>query len=576
VTGPGPNGGTRRTRFNINQGAVLTITDPDGRFVSFGYNTHPGFDIITRVNRNGYGSEFSLVSHRLVESNVPLADPNQDAIITICPAEIRGLPENGCDGGSVALDSAVTVIDGPRVDANDMSRVRTDRFGAPAVITDPLGNHLRLFRGHRGLAGLVTRVIHKNGWVNDARYDDRGLLAARVEYGPLGPGQDAVTTYTWDPKWERVKSVTFPELNSVSFEYDTATGNRSWQQAGTDVVRRVNFAYYTTGSGDRLLRSVTYPEVRAGRTDRDSVEYDALGNPATVRTLQNATTLSISRFVSDAAGRQTSVCADIVINGAKQCTVTAFDIMDRDSVVTATGDAVNSVAAQSVVVSTTFNAEGNPRAIVRDPSDGPLQPQTMRRGYDQGERLIADTASDGSVERRFYDEASNLVRIITRRGDTLTMTYDAMNRLETRTMSGRLFPKETVGLAAISPNSPQINPPYPRKPNDPNGYLVAAETHQFDYNELGLITSARNPSAHVARAYFANGMLASETDSIRTVAGGDLSQHIYRVGYDYDLNGRLRALHYRRSSFNRPITHAIPSRTSTTFGPARSHASTTC
>jgi RHS repeat-associated protein len=168
----------------------------------------------------------------------------------------------------------------------------------------------------------------------------------------------------------------------------------------------------------------------------------------------------------------------------------------------------------------------------------------MKRVYDQGERLVADTAADGNVEKRFYDEASNLTKLITRRGDTLTMTYDAMNRLKSRTVPARLYPRDTVGLATIKPNNPQVNPSYPRKRNDPAGYLIGAETHEFDYTELGLISSARNPHAHVTRTYHPNGLLASETDSIRTVAGGDLSQHVYRIGYEYDLNGRLRLLRY--------------------------------
>ena len=47
---------------------------------------------------------------------------------------------------------------------------------------------------------------------------------------------------------------------------------------------------------------------------------------------------------------------------------------------------------QSVVVTTTFNAEGSPLTITRDPSDGPLQPLVTRHGYDLAERLVeADT-----------------------------------------------------------------------------------------------------------------------------------------------------------------------------------------
>ena len=546
VTGPGPAGGTRRVRIERFGRRIGRIYDADERDVSFAYLTDSDFIIRHRANRNAIATNFALASSRLIEARVPLTNAGQSAISSFCPAEIRGLASGGCAAGSLPVADAVTTIDGPRpdTDVNDVTRIKTDRFGAPAVVTDPLGNSLRLFRGNRGFPGLVTRVIHKNGWVNEAFYDAKGLIATRVEYGPLGPGRDAVTSYTWDPKWERVTGITYPEGNTVSFAYEFETGNRLWQQVGSDASRRVSFAYNATGPAQHLMSSATYPVVQAGRTDKDSVEYDALGNPAVVRVLGNAETLSVERYSNDAAGRTTSVCSDIAVNGAKQCTNAAFDVMDRDSVATSLGDAVNGTAAQSVVVTTTFDREGNPRVIVRDPSDGPLQPQVTRRGYDIANRLVADTASDGLVELRSYDPAGNLTTLITRRGDTLTMAYDAMNRLSSRTLSGRLFPKDTVGLATISPNSPAINPPYPRKPNDPNGFRILAETHQFAYDERGLLTSARNPNAWVGRTYFANGLIASETDSVRTVAGGDLSQHVYRIGYDYDLNGRLRALRY--------------------------------
>ena len=254
--------------------------------------------------------------------------------------------------------------------------------------------------------------------------------------------------------------------------------------------------------------------------------------------------ISPTRNTNDNAGRQTSACSDIVVGGAKQCTNTALDIMDRDSVARSVGDAVNGVAAQTLTVSTTLDAEGNAKVIVRTPSDGTIQPLRTRRAYDLANRLVADTAPDGFAEKRTYDVAGNVTRLITRRPDTLTMSYDALNRLSSRTLSGRLFPKETVGLAAFKPSQPAVNPPYPRKPNDPNGYRVLAETHTFEYNELGQITAARNADAHVRRTYFPNGLLATETDSVRTVAGGDLSQHVYGMSYAYDLNGRLHALRY--------------------------------
>ena len=47
-------------------------------------------------------------------------------------------------------------------------------------------------------------------------------------------------------------------------------------------------------------------------------------------------------------------------------------IMNRDSVVTLFGDAIGASPAQNLVVSTSFDVEGNPVVVTRNPSDGPF------------------------------------------------------------------------------------------------------------------------------------------------------------------------------------------------------------
>jgi hypothetical protein len=160
---------------------------------------------------------------------------------------------------------------------------------------------------------------------------DRGLLAARVEYGPLGLGRDAVTSYTWDPKWERVTGVAFPELNTVSFAYDESTGNRLWQQVGPDAARRVDFTYYGAGvNGERLLASVFQTADGQGVRARDSVMYDAFGSLAETRQAVGTTTEGVTRLTNDAAGRPIRTSVDIVAGGAQQQRdSTEYDLMDR-------------------------------------------------------------------------------------------------------------------------------------------------------------------------------------------------------------------------------------------------------
>ena len=107
-----------------------------------------------------------------MQATIPL-NSTQSAVTSFCPTEIRGLVAGGCGAASQSPTDATTTIDGPRPasDVNDGWAIRTDRFGAAAIVTDPIGNSTRLYRGNRTFPGLVTRVVHKNGWANDAFYD---------------------------------------------------------------------------------------------------------------------------------------------------------------------------------------------------------------------------------------------------------------------------------------------------------------------------------------------------------------------------------------------------------------------
>jgi hypothetical protein len=205
-----------------------------------------------RTNRNGVAQTFAFATNRLVQATVPLT-ATESAVTTFCPAEIRGLASGGCGSAPLPPSDAATTVDGPRTDVSDVTTVQTDRWGQARVVTDALGNTVRLYRGNRGLPGLVTRVVNKNGWVNDAFYNANGLIGALVEYGPLGPGRDAVTSFQWDPTWERITQITYPEQNVVRFGYAPTTGNRIWQEDGRGLPSRVDFAY--NGDGGSAARS---------------------------------------------------------------------------------------------------------------------------------------------------------------------------------------------------------------------------------------------------------------------------------------------------------------------------------
>jgi len=566
ATAPAPNtGGTRRkvALIHAQRGKVTRITDADGRFVGFDYQSTNSVLVWHRTNRNNVSQGFGILSSRLISTFIPV-NATESANSSICPAELQGLVAGGCGGIPLSPGDVATSIDGPRPngDVIDVTKIKTDRFGAPLVVTDAVGNTIRLYRGNRAFAGLVTRVVHKNGWVNEAFYTTNGLIGARVEYAPLGPGRDAVTTFQWDPKWERITRITYPEGDSVRFGYDSVTGNRIWQEDGRGTASRVNFRYYGSGGGDRLLRAAEYPKP-LGSPDRDSIEYDSNGNVAHVRQLTGNLVWTARHFVNDAVGRTTSSCTDIDLagNGGQQCQFRAYDLMDRDSIVTDSGPPSPTdpnVPAQAIRVTSFYDAEGNLTRLdrlsfTRGVAD---RVDTLRTqwAYDRANRRVSETAGDGASDSLVYDLAGNTTRFVSRRTDpgnvttrlATDMTYDALNRLTRRVLPTVTYPTRNQGIPFSQYNGdPLSTSPYPRLlKNVMEGLTVAADTETFAYDEAGAVTGANNGDARVSRRYYANGLIQAETLKVRDYTGSDFSKHVYGVGYEYDLDGRRSALTY--------------------------------
>jgi RHS repeat-associated protein len=350
----------------------------------------------------------------------------------------------------------------------------------------------------------VTRVVQANGWVNDAFHDAKGLITKLVQYAPLGPDRDAVTEYTWDPKWERVTNITYPEGNLVRFAYDTATGNRISEEDGRGASSRIVYAYITSGAAVNLLQRITYPIIPPNSVGAvEEFEYDAvLGNPsATVSPLGFRTTVQ-----RDAAGRDTTIVAPVDSGGTVAITVRrTYDLMDQvtSQRTVARGDTIQQT--------TTFDQEGNPLTAQTTalPDRNSLGNMTRRYAYDAADRRLTDSVGTKLAARSSYDLASNDTLTLRPGSMSVRTIYDALNR-----------PAQRQALGKIS---------------------------QFSYDPMGNLTAADNPNAQVRRSYFSNGLL--RTDSLRistadTTVANRWAAHVYGLAYDYDLDGRRKTLTY--------------------------------
>jgi hypothetical protein len=139
------------------------------------------------------------------------------------------------------------------------------------------------------------------------------------------------------------------------------------------------------------------------------------------------------------------------------------------------------------------------------------------------------------------------------RSYTVTMTYDAMNRLKER-----IVPQVTYGNTACYT---LVSIPggcywtFPMLDGANTSMCILADTARFHYDASGNMVRADNRYARVRRGYAPNGALTNDTLRIRTVnepgdhacgsavpgayyGGNEWNAHVYVMENTYDLAGR--------------------------------------
>ena len=541
VTAPGG----RITTVWVNAQRTDSIRDPDTTRVRFGYESPASRRIAARTDRRGTVTSYSYdAAKKLSRVHVNLQpDSIRLGFRAVDAVGFSGAtPKTATDTANVytSFFGARQFTTGPDSIGQE-TKFWLDRLGAPRRIVNPLG-HVTLVKREDGeWSALATEVVAANGFTTRAGYDGRGNLLRSTGVNPLGTGQDAITRYHWDPRWDFADSIVTPTLVVTTLAYDTLNGNRQWQQVGSSSARRVTFRY---GNTLNRLSSTVLP-----LTPADSVEYDLLGNVAATRTPR----LFWTSFYKDALGRDTLVVSPIdstdVSKGGSNANRlqvrTVYDIADQDTLAQTIAPAKSGAPAQTVTVRQSYDSDGNRLSLTRQSStpDSGIGPITTQWRYDLAGRQVAEVAPDAQKDSSVYDPASNIVSAVTRRGHVITMGYDALNRLKTRSLPPVYYDQRVEGIASLTYRSP-MNTPYPWLPTDGYGYAIDAEQHTFTYDSLGNIRTADNPSARVRRTYTSSGLLAAETLYVRTVDGSSFDLHKYVVSYRYDLEGRRIALKY--------------------------------
>jgi|GEM_PF-273034 len=286
-------------------------------------------------------------------------------------------------------------------------------------------------------------------------YDIQGNLASVVL--PSVGGLNPTTSYTSYNSRGQLLTANDPTGLVTQFTYDTV-GNT--EKLLSIVVDPANKAITTTFGYDSVgnVTSVTNPN-----GNQTTMQYDSLRRltqataPAPFSYLttytydDNSNVLTVQRQTGSTPAWQTftntySVTDKVLTATDPSNSATVFTYDDRDRLATSTDalghqyqfaydalDRLYQVKDPTLTVSSakTFSVNGYVKSVTDANS------HQTRYDYDDFDRPLQTTFADGSLTKVLsYDGNGNVLQIQTRSLGTITNTYDSLNRLSTKTMSG--------------------------------------------------------------------------------------------------------------------------------------------
>jgi RHS repeat-associated protein len=553
-------GAARNVVITQSSGRIASIRDPDSTLVSFSYGTGLEANVVrSRTDRRNFTTHFTFdVGGHLVKDSLQLADFSV-IVESWLASESRGL------AGTVAaaaqpLDSVYTLVDGARTDLADQTRFWLTRYGAPWKIRNAHGHETKVTYDATWPA-LAAEVVSPSGVVTQAWYNARGLADATAVLNLRSMGDSAVTRYGWHTSRPLPTRIVRPTGDSTLYDYDS-NGNVLWVQIGPDPARRTVVEYYGAGdSAAHLYRSSSVP----GRTERDTMKYDALANVSVVVDRTGARTFldrdAIGRVTRTRSPLDTLAIGDTSV-GAWRMDSTHYDLADQVIRQVSFGPATSytpnafpglgtqSVPADTLIVVTRYDAEGNVKEVERraKPDRANVGVAITEYTYDGAGRRTGELSGATGEMHTWFDPAGNLIEKAD--GTTrVTLKYDALGRIRRR-ITDPVFYGPT-GCSVFEPEGLAGYCNFSFSLTTGGSLKIPGDTAVFHYDKGGNAVRANNKYAQIRRVFSPGGLLIGDTTRIRTLrfekegsraTWQDFTSHIYALGMTYDRGGRRLTL----------------------------------
>jgi len=415
--------------------------------------------------------------------------------------------------------------------------------------------------GHRTLFfydadGHLTHSINALGEVSERQYNALNQLTGTVRYGTrinLAGLSGGLVTPALLSAVGSIANSSIDSRTSISYNVDGTIAS------STDALGNVTSHGYDV-FGDEISRSTP---VSAGNTVTTAMAYDRRGELVSlqqdvggINAVQRTDYDAFGRVIraTDANGNvhsasydrrgRTVLTAD-PMGGARSISYDAFDrvLVQTDATGQATRYAYDD-AARSLTVTT---PEGIVMTTVRN-AEGQLQSVTDGKGnvtsysYDHDGNLVQTTAPLNQESAR-YDAVGNLIETTDANGNRVAYTYDAANRLLSRSVdpaglnltTSYQYDAKGEQIAVTDPNGIVTQTTYDRQGRvasqvvDPGGLNLVTS---YSYDARGEVLSVTSPGGTVVQYVYDN--LGRRTEEHVDPVGLNLTTR-----YSYDQNGNV-------------------------------------